>query len=312
MVCDPEQVTGELRFWITVAASKEVRVEPLADGSLVEPSEGVAGEGDSDEESDNDYEDARAALLVEPQYPEHAWGGFCVKGEARERRTTRQIIAACAKAGVKYEDPEFACDESMLSRDAGSALRALDSVAFLRPCWRGTNEADKHLVCAPELLLTGNSIGAIRQGQLADGWLLGAVAAVATQPKLLNHLLVDWSEEWGVFTFRVFKDGKWRHVTVDDRLPAKKDSRTCLFAVGVDAVTLEGQQGKRAERVMWVALFEKAYAKAHGCYAQLAKGAVPYALKDLTAGAPQACCMCLPYTSALCVCLLRLPYAPAW
>ena len=122
MVRDPEQVTGELRFWITVAASKDVRVEPLADGSLVEPSEGVAGEGDSDEESDHDYENARAALLVEPQYPEHAWGGFCVKGEARERRATRQIIAACAKAGVKYEDPEFACDESMLSRDAGSAL----------------------------------------------------------------------------------------------------------------------------------------------------------------------------------------------
>ena len=191
------------------------------------------------------------------------------------------------------------------------AYRALDGVAFLRPCWRGTNEADKHLVCAPELLLTGNSIGAIRQGQLADGWLLGAVAAVATQPKLLNHLLVDWSEEWGVFTFRVFKDGKWRHVTVDDRLPAKKDSRTCLFAVGVDAVTLEGQQGKRAERVMWVALFEKAYAKAHGCYAQLAKGAVPYALKDLTAGAPQACCMCLPYTSALYVCLICLPCTSA-
>ena len=166
-------------------------------------------------------------------------------------------------------------------------------------------------VCAPELLLTGNSIGAIRQGQLADGWLLGAVAAVATQPKLLNHLLVDWSEEWGVFTFRVFKDGKWRHVTVDDRLPAKKDSRTCLFAVGVDAVTLEGQQGKRAERVMWVALFEKAYAKAHGCYAQLAKGAVPYALKDLTAGAPQACCMRLPCTSALYVCLIRLPCTSA-
>ena len=46
LVCAPEQVTGELRFWITVAASKEVRVEPLADSSLVEPSEGAAGEGD--------------------------------------------------------------------------------------------------------------------------------------------------------------------------------------------------------------------------------------------------------------------------
>jgi len=58
--------------------------------------------------------------------------------------------------------------------------------------------------------------------------------SVATKGELLQQLLVDFSLEWGVFTFRIFKQGKWQHVTIDDRLPAKKETRRCLFAIGVD------------------------------------------------------------------------------
>jgi hypothetical protein len=42
---------------------------------------------------------------------------------------------------------------------------------------------------------------------------------------------------------------------------------------------------------MWISLFEKAYAKLHGCYENLNKGYVAYGLKDLTAGAPQTIAM---------------------
>ena len=55
----------------------------------------------------------------------------------------------------------------------------------------------------------------------------------------LQALLVDFSLDAGVFTFRVFKDGKWQHVTIDDRLPATEDNN-CVYTVGVDFETNAG------------------------------------------------------------------------
>lgn len=65
------KVVGELNFWITVAASKEVRIEALPDNGLIEPRGAQQEEDDSDEESDNDYVDQQ---LIEPTYPENVHG----------------------------------------------------------------------------------------------------------------------------------------------------------------------------------------------------------------------------------------------
>jgi hypothetical protein len=40
------------------------------------------------------------------------------------------------------------------------------------------------------------------------------------------------------------------------------------------------------ESETWVMLLEKAYAKLHGCYENLASGWIDYGLRDLTGGAP--------------------------
>lgn len=40
----------------------------------------------------------------------------------------------------------------------------------------------------------------------------------------------------------------------------------------------------RSQRIMWLPLLEKAYAKAFGCYERLSQGRIQHALKDLTAG----------------------------
>lgn len=76
------------------------------------------------------------------------------------------------------------------------------------------------------LFRDGGWAGDLRQGEIADGWFLGAAASVATKPDMLRSLFVQWDREQGVFTVRVFKEGKWREVTVDDRLPARKKTRT--------------------------------------------------------------------------------------
>jgi len=344
MVYDPAKVVGELPFWLTIAASKEVRVDPIPETALVEPSNGdrtdqvrpppcavpawfdcmgfsilslsaslshalsssfaehtspflFLSRQDSDEESDNDYEDWQ---LHEPAFAEHAVGGARSKGPPRERRTPRQIIECCAKLRSKYEDPDFPAGAEMLNRDASRPAINAKDVVFLRPCWRGMHDPREHLVAGaaakgagdagarpPVLFEEQQGACLVKQGALGDGWLLGAMATVATKLDLLKALFVDWSLDWGVFTVRLFKNGKWHHVTVDDRLPARKDSKTLLFAVGLDASDGGVHDGPAAQRIMWVALLEKAYAKLHGCYENLARGTVPYGLQDLTGGAPQ-------------------------
>lgn len=67
---------------------------------------------------------------------------------------------------------------------------------------------------------------------------------------LLQTLLVDFSLDHGVFTFRVFKEGKWQHVTVDDRLPASEENQ-CIYAVGVDNESNSGHAGPKAGVWRW-------------------------------------------------------------
>ena len=111
--------------------------------------------------------------------------------------------------------------------------------------------------------------------------------AAATKPELLASFFASADVERGVFSVRVFKGGKWRVVTIDDRLPAKRATRTLMYAAGVTPSGEGPPSSPGRQRIMWLPLLEKAYAKAHGCYENLAKGTIQYGLKDLTGGAPQ-------------------------
>ncbi|KAK3906650.1 hypothetical protein C8A05DRAFT_29506 [Staphylotrichum tortipilum] len=58
----------------------------------------------------------------------------------------------------------------------------------------------------------------------------------------------------GKYVFRMYFNGSWRHVVIDDRLPASKTDRT-LYVVD-----------RRNPRLVWPALVEKAYLKIRGGY----------------------------------------------
>ncbi|KAL1835651.1 hypothetical protein VTJ49DRAFT_1858 [Mycothermus thermophilus] len=58
----------------------------------------------------------------------------------------------------------------------------------------------------------------------------------------------------GKYVFRMYFNGSWRRVTIDDRLPASKTDRT-LYVVD-----------RRNPRLIWPALVEKAYLKIRGGY----------------------------------------------
>ncbi|EKX41715.1 hypothetical protein GUITHDRAFT_141718 [Guillardia theta CCMP2712] len=292
MVFDPSQVVGELKFWLTVTANKPVQLEPRGGDNLIQPKGGVQDEQESDEESDYEFE---AADLEEKIFQENPSGGSQQKGPGKERRSAKQIIACCQKLQCKYEDPDFPVGSKMLNRSSDSERWKVEEVSFLRPCWHGQPDLREHLNCGlpptspPILFPEGGKSSVIKQGSIANSWFLAAASAVSVATKLeqLQSLFVEWNTECGVFVIRVFKKGKWKKVIIDDRLPAKKDSRALLFSAGVDAQGSFGQEDMRSQRIMWLPLLEKAYAKAFGCYERLSQGRIQHALKDLTAGAPQ-------------------------
>lgn len=108
------------------------------------------------------------------------------------------------------------------------------------------------------------------QGALRDCWLVGALAALASKPELIDELFVSTElSSRGLFTLRFFKNGMPRYVHVDDRLPCNRAGHVHFAR-------------SKAINETWLALVEKAYAKLHGCFENLTHGSVDQGLRDLT------------------------------
>lgn len=116
----------------------------------------------------------------------------------------------------------------------------------------------------------------VSQGALGDAWFLGAVLTVATKPGLLaDRLRMQYDAAKGEFRCRFFKDGCWRSVLVDDRVPCFAQSSVPVFVATTAAAD------------NFLPLLEKAYAKLHGCYQALEGGTLLQGMVDLTGGAPE-------------------------
>lgn len=146
----------------------------------------------------------------------------------------------------------------------------------------------------------------VRQGLLADCYLLGALSALATRGDLLRDVFPtvptelttvlpredgeDAEEEGGnaqeynaegVYAVRFWRDGAWHTVVLDDWVPCydaldEHPHGPTLFA--------SPPAGRQIE--IWSLLTEKAYAKLNGSYANLVDGFPSLALQDFTGGAP--------------------------
>ena len=97
--------------------------------------------------------------------------------------------------------------------------------------------------------------------------MLSALAVIAERPDLIRSLIdpstiIDYKMT-GKATFRLFIDGDWRNIVVDNYLPCrvsiKKRKATSIGAVGEELA-----YAKACQSLLWVPLLEKAYAKAHG------------------------------------------------
>jgi len=143
----------------------------------------------------------------------------------------------------------------------------------------------------------------VRQGGLGTCWMDAVVSLLATRDALLQRLfreepfadaraLLDAGggavagagavarggaaamplHPLGIYQCRLFLDGRWRVVTVDDLVPTNGFTGEPAFSASL-------------RRQLWVQILEKAAAKAAGSYARLVGGQAGEALRLLT-GAP--------------------------
>jgi hypothetical protein len=142
----------------------------------------------------------------------------------------------------------------------------------------------------------------VRQGAVGNCWFLSALAVVAEKPYLVRQLLPHCKlNDKGCYQVNLCLDGQWTPVIVDSNLPVvledttKKKSAPSTLSKSAMRGGVGWEKGgdlvaypafcAAPNHNLWAALVEKAYAKAHGSYAQLSGGFIAEGLTDLT-GAP--------------------------
>ena len=151
------------------------------------------------------------------------------------------------------------------------------------------------------------------QGAVGDCWLLSAMSVVALYPALMRRIVATQDiNTAGIYHIRLFLEGKWSNIVVDDRIPcflerslciktpiqkitglsvAEQPPRKAMEKTGEDKhvmyLPMPQYCRSRSATVLWPLLVEKAYAKYLGCYEALEGGHVHNALVDLTGGFSQ-------------------------
>ncbi|KAL0233810.1 hypothetical protein PCE1_002316 [Barthelona sp. PCE] len=114
----------------------------------------------------------------------------------------------------------------------------------------------------------------VKQGYLGDCYYLASLSCLALYPKLLRRVFIEADPETGYYKVRFWKNGEETIVEVDDYVPLY-DWGGVLFGRSTN------------EKETWVSVLEKAYAKLHCSYANIASGFVCFAVADLTGGIGQ-------------------------
>lgn len=110
-------------------------------------------------------------------------------------------------------------------------------------------------------------------GAIGNSYLLNTLALLSCQPKFIHRLLVSSKfASRGLYTFKFYKNGKWRYVHIDDFIPCRQSGNVHFLH-------------NYSPNETFAMLIEKAYAKLHGCYEALTNGLMEELLLDLTPGA---------------------------
>ena len=101
-------------------------------------------------------------------------------------------------------------------------------------------------------------------------------------PLIANIFVQSQSSTVGAYAVRLYKNGQWEHVVVDDYFPCLADNQSDGLCAGAAFAHSDHMEE------IWIALLEKAFAKYHGSYAALEQGFTHVALEELTGGEADA------------------------
>jgi len=113
----------------------------------------------------------------------------------------------------------------------------------------------------------------MKAGAIGHTWFMGALAIMTSKSDIIEKLFVD-SEHFdkGFVSFQFFKNGEWKQVIVDTKLPFDTEQNILVFSNCLNPSEF------------WVPLIEKAYAKLHGSYEEIMLHNITECLVDLTGG----------------------------
>jgi calpain-5 len=169
-----------------------------------------------------------------------------------------------------FEDPEFPPTEKSIW---------LDGIRHHAVEWKRPRE-----ICGkPQLVLGDLEASKFQLGMLGNCWFAATCSSLCQDRKAWNKVVPNWRDQnWdddnapqkysGIFKFRLWVQGKFYEVVVDDRLPTIGNH--LLFC------------HSKSTNEFWCALLEKACAKIAGCYEALASGHSADGLVHFTGGIP--------------------------
>lgn len=189
--------------------------------------------------------------------------------EKRCKTAITSILAGLADSEEKYEDATWSPNEDEANVLYVDGEKPSHDCSVEAPdSWTRLGE----LSDAPVLISDRIKATDVQQGSIGDCFLLSAIAAVAAaRRELVRSLFVAYDISKGVYGVRLFLNGTWDYVIVDD-LVAVDDEGDKLYAKCEDVNEL------------WLPVLEKAIAKACCAYENLDGGFTEWALEVITGG----------------------------
>ncbi|KZT25338.1 cysteine proteinase [Neolentinus lepideus HHB14362 ss-1] len=210
------------------------------------------------------------------------------------------IIKDCTKRNRCFRDREFDLEE-----DRDICLYGLEVDQKLDPLdvLRVTDIFRDHGSTGIRLFKEGATAEDLVQGELADCWILSALATVCTASRDYNwiekEICVKHDVEIGVYGFIFYRDCGWVDIVVDDllfvhstqyeNLPDEEKKRFRKDKRQYNQMARSGSKAlyfasSRTEGEVWVPLIEKAFAKLYGDYSAINYGHTWDAVENLTGG----------------------------
>ena len=196
-----------------------------------------------------------APLFCDPRFPANAES---IEGSERRKKRKRDdgkppacrcgsrcgVAASKNKQGPNFQRKYFYC-----------AARAC---SFF--CWAEPRKGQQyHWKRFPSFVLVtdyGFSADDLMQGGVGDCWFLSALAVVAERHDLIAKLFESTApSKDGKYAVRLFLDGAWRRVVVDDRLPCTSNPRRAERTFGTGLAF-----SRASNNQLWVSILQKAYA----------------------------------------------------